>query len=105
LDNQRRQLDDSLGSLASLINTATQGFPEIEKRIAEMVQQVGNGVRAANDEFKAALLVAVTQMSEQVGENITATNNELKAVLLDAAQQTSDSVKAAQIAFSLRVQG
>src|SRR6516162_4834450 len=34
LDNQRRQLDDPLGSLASLINTATQGFPEIEKRIA-----------------------------------------------------------------------
>jgi len=101
LDNQRRQLDDSLGSLASLINTATQGFPEIEKRIAEMVQQVGNGVRAANDEFKAALLVAVTQMSEQVGENITATNNELKAVLLDAAQQASDSVKAAHDSVQL----
>ena len=60
-----------------------------------MVQQVGNGVRAANDELKAALLGAVTQMSKQVGDNIAATNNELRAVLLSAAKQTGDSVKAA----------
>jgi hypothetical protein len=78
LDAQRKELDDSLGSLATLIITATKGFPEIEKKITEMVQQVGSGVHAANDEFKAALLAAVTQMSKQVGENITAANNELR---------------------------
>jgi hypothetical protein len=33
LDAQRRQLDDSLSSLATLINTATKGFPEIEKKM------------------------------------------------------------------------
>src|SRR5215472_4336165 len=60
LDAQRRQLDDGLSSLAILINTATRGFPEIEKKITEMVQQVGNGVCAANDEFRAALVSAVT---------------------------------------------
>ena len=31
LDAQRKQLDGSLSSLATLINTAARGFPEIEK--------------------------------------------------------------------------
>jgi hypothetical protein len=101
LDVQRRQLADSLSSLVTLINTATRGFPEIEKKITEMVQQVGNGVRTANDEFKAALLAAVTQMSRQVGENIIAINNELRTVLLTAAKQTSDSVEAANHSVKL----
>jgi hypothetical protein len=101
LDAQRRQLDDSLTSPATLINAAARGFPEIEKKITEMVQQVGDGVRAANDEFRAALLDAVTQMSKQVGENITATNNELRTVLLNAAKQTGDSVKAAHDSVQL----
>ncbi len=101
LDAQRRQLDDSLSSLAILINTATKGFPEIEKKITEMVKQVSNGVSAVNDEFKATLLVAVTQMSKQIGDNITATNKELKTVLLNAAKQTSDSVEAAHHSVQL----
>lgn len=101
LEAQRRQLDEALSSLATLINTAAKGFPEIEKKITEMVQQVGNGVRAANDEFRAALLASVTQMSKQVGENITATNNELKMVLVNAAKQTGESVKAAHDSVQL----
>ena len=101
LEAQRRQLDEALSSLATLINTAAKGFPEIEKKITEMVQQVGNGVRAANDEFRAALLASVTQMSKQVGENITATNNELKTVLVNAAKQTGESVKAAHDSVQL----
>jgi polyhydroxyalkanoate synthesis regulator phasin len=95
LDTQRRQLDGSLSSLATLINTAAQGFPEIERKITEMVQQVSDGVRTANDELKTALSAAVSQLSRQVGENITSTNKELRAVLLTAAQKTSDSVAAA----------
>jgi len=101
LDAQRRQLNDSLSSLATLINTAARGFPEIEEKISEMVQQVSNGVRLANEEFKAALLAAVTQMSRQVGENITTINNELRTVLLTAAKQTSDSVEAANHSVQL----
>jgi ABC-type transporter Mla subunit MlaD len=101
LDAQRRQLDASLTSLATLINAAARGFPEIERKINEMVQQVGDGVRAANDEFRAALLAAVTQMSKQVGEHITATNNELRTVLLNAAKQTGDTVKAAHDSVQL----
>jgi ABC-type transporter Mla subunit MlaD len=101
LDAQRRQLDDSLSSLATLINTAARGFPKIEEKISEMVQQVSNGVRLANEEFKAALLAAVTQMSRQVGENITTINNELRTVLLTAAKQTSDSVEAANHSVKL----
>jgi len=95
LDAQRRQLTESLSSLAALINTATRGFPEIEKKITEMVTQVGNGVRAANDEFRTALLAATREMSRQVGDNITSTSNELRTVLLTAAKQTADSMKAA----------
>ena len=72
-----------------------------KKKIAEMVQQVGNGVRTANDEFRSALLAAVGQMSKQLGENITATNNELRTVLLSAAKQTSDSVEAAHHSVQL----
>jgi len=101
LDAQRRHLNDSLSSLATLISTATKGFPEIEKKVAEMVQQVANGVRTANDEFRSALLAAVGQMSKQLGENITATNNELRKVLLSAAKQTSDSVEAAHHSVQL----
>jgi hypothetical protein len=95
LDAQSRRLGDSLSSLAALINTATRGFPEIEKKIIEMVEQVGNGVRAANDEFRTSLLEATREMSKQVGENITSTTNELRTVLLAAARETANSVKAA----------
>jgi hypothetical protein len=105
LDAQRRQLHDSLNSLATLINTATQGFPEIEKKITEMVQQIGNGVRAANDEFRGALLTAIAKTSQQVAENITATNNELKTVLLTATKQTADSIKAAHDSVQLAAAG
>jgi ABC-type transporter Mla subunit MlaD len=101
LDAQRRRLDDSLGSLATLINTAAKGFPEIEKKIAEMVQQVSAGVRLTNDEFRAALQAAVTQISQQVRDNIAAINNELKTVLAAAAKQTADSVKAAHDSVQL----
>jgi hypothetical protein len=101
LNAQRRLLDDSLSALATLINTATRGFPEIEKKITEMVQQVGNGVRATNEEFKAALQAAITQMSKQVGDNIAVASNELKTVLLTAARQTADSVKAAHDSVQL----
>jgi ABC-type transporter Mla subunit MlaD len=105
LETQRNHLDDSLSSLATLINTASRGFPEIERKITEMVQQVGNGVRTANDEFQSALLAAVAQMSRQVGENITAINNELRTVLLSAAKQTSDSVEAAHQSVQLASAG
>jgi ABC-type transporter Mla subunit MlaD len=101
LDAQRRRLDEALGSLATLINTAAKGFPEIEKKISEMVQQVGVGVRLTNDEFRAALKAAVTQMSQQVSDNIAATNHELKTVLASAAKQTADSVKAAHDSVQL----
>jgi ABC-type transporter Mla subunit MlaD len=101
LNGQRKQLDDSLTSLGALINTAAKGFPEIEKKITEMVQQVSNGVRVANDEFKATLLVAVSQMSSQISENIAATNNELRTVLLNAAKQTGDSIEAAHHSVQL----
>ena len=101
LDAQRKQLNESLGSLATLINTAARGFPEIEQKIVDMVQQVGNGVRAANDEFRGALLAAITQMSKQMADNIAVTNNELKTVLLTGAKQTADSVKAAHDSVQL----
>jgi hypothetical protein len=101
LDAQRRQLNDALSSLATLINTASKGFPEIEKKITEMVQQVGNGVRGANEEFKTALLAAITQMSKQVGDAIATTTSELKTALLTAANQTADSVKVAHDSVQL----
>jgi len=105
LNAQRRELQDSLSALASLINTATRGFPEIEKKITEMVQQVGSGVRAANDEFRVTLLGAITQMSQQVRDNIAQTGNELKTVLLTAAQKTGDSVTAAHDSVQLAAAG
>jgi len=112
LDTQRAQIDESLRSLATLINTASKGLPEIENKIIEMVRQVSNGVKATNDEFKGVLLSAVNQTAKQVGDTVKiagdgvkaasdgvkAANEELKVVLLNTVSQMTkqigDSVKA-----------
>jgi ABC-type transporter Mla subunit MlaD len=89
LNAQRRQLDDSLSALATLINTAARGFPEIEQKITEMVQQVGNGVRAANEELKNVLLSAVQNSNREFNSHIDQMVQRMReqTVTLDTALQ------------------
>lgn len=66
LENQRNQLEGSLRSLAGLINTASAGFPEIERKIIEMTRQISDGMRLSNDEFNQSVKRQIENTKEQV---------------------------------------
>ena len=66
LENQRNQMEGSLRSLATLINTAATGLPEIERKIIEMTRQVADGVRVSNDEFNLSVKRLIENTKEQV---------------------------------------
>ena len=110
LEAQRRQLNDSLGSLATLINTAARGFPEIERKIADMVQQVGNGVRAANDELKTVLLAAqntnrefnsyVDQMVQRMRDQTVTLDTALKNQLTSSLESLGRQLAALSARFA-----
>jgi ABC-type transporter Mla subunit MlaD len=87
LDSQRRQLDGSLSSLATLINSAAKGFPEIERKITEMVQQVSNGARTVNAEFNSHIDQMVQRMREQTVTLDTALQHQLATSLESLGRQ------------------
>ncbi len=74
LGTQRTQLEAFLRSFAELITKSATGLPEIEKKIVEMVRQVGDGVKVANDELR---------------NGVKATNDEIKTVLLGAIRDSN----------------
>lgn len=91
LENQRNQLEASLRSLAGLINTASAGFPEIERKIIEMTRQVADGMRVSNDEFnqnvkrqientKEQVLVLDNALSEELTKSLDSLGRQLAAL-------------------------
>ncbi len=66
LETQRTQLDGNMRSLAGLINTASTGLPEIERKIVEMTRQIGEGLKTGNDEFNLNVKTMIQNTKDQV---------------------------------------
>lgn len=105
LEMQRHQVDESLRSLATLINTASSGLPEIEGKITAITEQLGRSVKETGEEFNNALLSNirnstqeisndVKQVTKQLSDGVTASNDEFKKLLLNTIQQTNQEFNA-----------
>ncbi len=100
LEIQRHQIDESLRSLANLINAASSGLPEIEGKITAITEQLGRSVKETGEEFNAVLLdnirnstqeIAndVKQVTKQLSDGVSASNDEFKNLLLNTIQKSN----------------
>ena len=91
LETQRTQMEGSLRSLASLVNTAATGLPEIEHKIVEMTRQISDGMRTSNEEFnlnvkrqientKEQVLVLDNALSEELTKSLDSLGRQLAAL-------------------------
>lgn len=87
IEAQKNQLNESLKLLSSLINSASVGFPEIEKKIAEMIKQVSDGVKSTNNEIKTVLLNVIQSSNQEFNNNIKQIIEKTKeqVIVLDKA--------------------
>ena len=97
LEAQREHLEDSLGSLAGLIDKAATGLPEIERKIVQMTEQIGSGVRSNQDQLAAVFADSVQSVQEQNRQLtvlLTSTLQSANATLNEHLRQaTEDSRK------------
>ncbi len=106
LETQRTQMDGSLRSLGELLTKASGSLPEIEKKIVEMTQQVGNGVRANNEQIAATIKGATqfiqtsnTEMKQLLSDSIKAANQELSSHIKQISEKTKEQVVALDTAL------
>ena len=81
LEAQREHLEDSLGSLAGLIDKAATGLPEIERKIVQMTEQIGSGVRSNQDQLASVFADSVQTVQEQ--------NRQLTGLLTSTLQSAN----------------
>lgn len=100
LEIQRNQITESLKMLAGLINSASTGLPEIEKKIVGITEQLSNSVRVTSNEFNETLLNAIrtstkdledniNQLTKNLGEGVKSSNDEFKSILFNTIQKTN----------------
>ena len=79
LEAQKTRLEQSPLALTKLLDSAAKGLPAVEEKILEMVRQVGDGVNNSHSEFRDLLLKsshASSQTVQQVGNSVKAANEE-----------------------------
>jgi chromosome segregation ATPase len=86
LNAQREHLTVGLTSLAAVIDKASNGLPEIEKKILEMTTQIGRGVQSSQDTLGAVL--------KSSAQSIQAHNQELTKLLSNTLQTANRDLNA-----------
>lgn len=97
LETQRTQISESLKLLASLINTASTGLPEIEKNIIQMTKQISDGVNTANKEIKTVLLAGIQSSNQEINTNI-------KQIIDNTKEQVTALDKALEVQLTKSLQ-
>jgi F0F1-type ATP synthase membrane subunit b/b' len=92
IQEQRNKLEESLKLLAQLINSASSGFPEIEKKIIAITEQMNNGVKATNDEFKNILLNTIQKTNLEFNKNLEQVNQEINSQVKNLVEKTKEQV-------------
>lgn len=97
LETQRTQLASSLEQLATLVDSAATGLPQLEGQIMGLTRGVTDGMKAANEEFNAEVRSMIEATKSQVLQLDNALTEELtKALDSFGRQLASLSSKFAQ---------
>ncbi len=106
LDVQRNQIEQSLKSLAQLLNTASGSLPAIEQKILELVDQMTRGVRTSGEESSkavrettAALQSTVADMRKIMVDMVQTTNQDFNTHITNITNKTKEQVAALDIAL------
>ena len=97
LETQRVQMQESLAALSGVLNSASQGLPQVEQHIVEMTRQVMQGMQVANEEFNGQMRAMIEGTKAQVVTLDNALSEELtKSLESFGRQMASLSSKFAQ---------
>jgi len=106
LDTQRKQLDESLRSLAQLFNTASESLPQIQNKILQLTEQMTFGVKHHQEELTKAmrdgsanLQGAVTDVKKLLLETTQTTNQELNAHIKQLSEKTTEELRKLDVAL------
>jgi DNA anti-recombination protein RmuC len=99
LEEQRSRLEQSLKSLGNLLVKASDGLPEIERKIVEMTRQVGEGVQSSTQDMQKtirslsqSLEAALTDQKKLITETVATTNREFNQHIKQITDKTKEQV-------------
>jgi hypothetical protein len=84
LETQRKQIDDSLKSLAQLLTAASGSLPQIEAKIMQLTEQMTYGVKMHQD--------AITKTIRDSAVDFQAAVADVRALLLQTTQESNRQV-------------
>jgi chromosome segregation ATPase len=106
LDTQRKQLDDSLRSLAQLFNTASESLPQIQSKILQLTEQMTFGVKHHQDELtktirdgSVSLRTAVSDVKKLLLETTQTNNQEINAHIKELSGKTTEELRKLDVAL------
>lgn len=103
LETQKQQLSNMLEPLASLLNSASNSLPEIEKKVLELTTQLTRSVIANQKEVGEALTrnsQLIKASIENVGQDFSKINQEFNNHLGDMAEKTNKQISALDAALT-----
>jgi len=89
LETQRTHLEGSLTALVKLLAAASDGLPQIEKKIVQLTEQVTFGVKQNQDEMTKTVRDTAVALQQSVGE----LKNSMAEVLQGTNRQINDHMK------------
>lgn len=99
LELQRARLEQSLQALGTLLLKASDGLPDIERKIVEMTRQVGQGVQTSTEDMQKTIRslsqTLETSLNEQkklMTETMAGTNREFNQHIKQITEKTREQV-------------
>lgn len=96
LNLQREHLTKGMASLAAVVEKASTGLPDIERKILEMTAQVGRGVQTHQETLTAALQASAQSIKAQGQQLTTLLSNTLESAnkeLTRTLTQASEDIR------------
>jgi ABC-type transporter Mla subunit MlaD len=90
LDIQRQHLHSSVKELATLIESAKTGLPDIEEKITTLVTHVTNGVEKHSQSMEDAINTTATSMDNLLSQTNSRFNKHIEDLSEKTRQQVND---------------
>lgn len=106
LETQRVQLTESMKALGQLLAVASDGLPQIEKKIVLLTEQVASGVKISQDEMtkvirdtSVAIQGVVADMRSAVSEAMQSTNRQLIDHMRELSEKANEQIAKLDLAL------
>lgn len=106
LETQRKQLDESLRSLASVLTAASEALPQVQNRIMQLTEQMTFGVQHHQNEITKSLRDGAATLQTTLGdvkrllvESTQTTNQEINSHFKQLADKTTENVAKLDLAL------